>query len=62
MATLGPIVWDFTERTMSFKRHGRDVCWVGVVTPNAPVLRAMTASDSLLDELLASFGDVFAKP
>jgi hypothetical protein len=26
MATLGPIVWDFTARTMAFQWEGRDVC------------------------------------
>ena len=26
MATLGPIVWDFAEHTMSFMRHGCDFC------------------------------------
>ena len=62
MATLGPIVWDFAERTMSFTRHGRDFCWMGVSTPSAPGLYAATASESLLDELLASFEDVFAEP
>ena len=47
---------------MSFKRHGREVCWSGVAAPSAPGLSAAAASDSLLDELLASFEDVFAEP
>jgi len=62
MATLGPIIWDFTARTMSFNRHGREVCWSGVAAPSAPGLSAAAASDSLLDELLGSFEDVFAEP
>jgi hypothetical protein len=62
MATLGPIVWDLTARTMSFQHHGRDVCWTGVATPSAPGIAATTTSDALLDGLLASFEDVFAEP
>jgi len=33
-----------------------------VVTPNEPSVRTTTAGASLLDELLAAFGDVFAEP
>jgi hypothetical protein len=62
MATLGPIVWDLTARTMSFQRHGRDVCWTGVATPSAPGIAATATSDALLDGLLASFEDIFAEP
>lgn len=63
MASLGPIVWDFTERTMSFQYHGRTICWAGVPSSPAPRIRVTTAaSESLLDELLADFGDVFAEP
>jgi hypothetical protein len=61
MATLGPIVWDFTARTMTFQQEGRDVCWRGVAPPIAPGLHATTADDSLLDGLLGSFADIFAE-
>jgi len=47
---------------MSFMRQGRTVCWTGVVTPNEPSVRTTTAGASLLDELLAAFGDIFAEP
>ena len=47
---------------MSFQRQGRAVCWKGVATPSAAAVRTTIASESLLDELLASFGDVFAEP
>jgi len=62
LATLGPVLWDFNARKMSFQRQGRAVCWTGVVTTSAPDVRTTIASESLLDELLASFGDVFAEP
>jgi len=47
---------------MSFQRQGRAVCWTGVAMTSAPGIRTTIASKSLLDELLASFGDVFAEP
>ncbi|WVZ80867.1 hypothetical protein U9M48_028309 [Paspalum notatum var. saurae] len=62
MATLGPIVWDFTARTMTFQQEGRDVCWRGVAPPTAPGLYAATTDNFLLDGLLGFFTDVFAEP
>jgi len=62
LATLGPVLWDFSARKMSFQRQGRAVCWTGVAATSAPGVRTTIASESLLDELLASFGDVFAEP
>ena len=62
MATLGPLVWDLTARTMAFQREGRTVCWRGVAPPTAPGLHAATTDDSLLEGLLGSFDDVFAEP
>ena len=47
---------------MSFQRQGRAVCWTGVATTSAAAVRTTIASESLLDELLASFGDIFAEP
>ncbi|WVZ69639.1 hypothetical protein U9M48_018398 [Paspalum notatum var. saurae] len=40
MVTLGPIVWDFTKRTMAFTRHGRPVCWDDVTARRTPLLAA----------------------
>jgi hypothetical protein len=62
MVTLGKIEWDFQSRTMAFARQGRTVCWTDVATVRAPRLTATAASDSMLDELLAAFDDVFAAP
>jgi hypothetical protein len=60
LVTLGRIEWNFQERTMSFSRHGRAVCWTDVATVRAPRLTAAAASDSLLNDLLVTFDDVFA--
>jgi hypothetical protein len=62
MATLGPIIWDFTTRTMTFQQRGRVVCWHGMPPPTAPGLHTTTADDSLLDGLLGAFTDVFTEP
>ena len=62
LATLGPNTWDFTAHTLTFQRHGHEVCWHGLAGPNHPSARATTASPSLLDELLDGFADLFTEP
>lgn len=62
MVTLGPIVWDFTKRTMAFTRHGRPVCWDDVTARRTPLLAATVSPQALLDELLSGFGGLFAEP
>ena len=62
LASLGSILWDFRARTMTFKRHARDVCWHRMAGPTAPDLCTTSASATLLDELLDSFFDIFAEP
>ncbi|WVZ78855.1 hypothetical protein U9M48_026503 [Paspalum notatum var. saurae] len=39
LVTLGPVVWDFTKRTMSFTRQGRAVCWADVTARGPPSRR-----------------------
>jgi hypothetical protein len=62
LAVLGPIMWDFGNRTVSFTYQGRAFCWQGLPSPQAPAVSTTTASSSLLDELLADFDDVFGEP
>ena len=47
---------------MTFHRNGEPVCWQGVQGPEAPTICTTTATPSLLDELLASFTDIFDEP
>jgi hypothetical protein len=61
MATLGPIVWDLTARTMAFQQEGRDICWRGVAPPSPVGVHSVVSTASLLDGLLGSFPDVFAE-
>jgi hypothetical protein len=62
LATLGPILWDFGGRSLTFKWHGKSVCWQGVPGAAAFPVHTVTATPTLLDELLASFADTFAEP
>ena len=43
MVTLGPIVWDFTARTMAFTRRDRVVCWTEVGAPGPSTRRLLVA-------------------
>jgi hypothetical protein len=49
LVTLGRIVWDFQDRTMSFTRQGRAVCWTDVATVRPPRIaqqRSLTLSST----------------
>ena len=59
---LGPIVWDFSTRTVSFQLEGRELCWSGLAGPTATCAHVTTATTSLLNELLEGFSDLFAEP
>jgi hypothetical protein len=61
LATLGPILWDFSAHTMSFWHQGRRVCWKGVAGPASPGLKACIPID-LMPALLEEFGAIFAEP
>jgi hypothetical protein len=62
LATLGPVLWDFGRRNMTFEWHGKSVCWLGVPGAAASSVHTAMATPTLLDELLASFIDIFAEP
>ena len=62
MVTLGRVVWDFVDRTVSFQHQGRQVSWSDVAVRRPPLLAATTTPDALLDELLHSFAGVFTEP
>ena len=62
LGTLGPVTLDFTACTMSFQQQGATNQWRAEAEPRSSSVCTTTASPSLLDELLASFGGVFAEP
>jgi hypothetical protein len=62
MVTLGRVVWDFVDRTVSFLHQGRQVSWSDVADRRPPLLAATTTPNALLEELLHFFEGVFAEP
>jgi hypothetical protein len=62
LVVLGPFMWDFSNRAVSFTYQGRAFYWEGLASPHAPVVSSTTASSSLLEERLADFNDVFGEP
>jgi hypothetical protein len=61
LATLGPILWDFTALTMSFWHRDHCVTLHGLPGHQRP--RALACGPSAhLDSLLVEFTDVFAEP
>jgi len=62
LGTLGPIVWDFAARSMAFQHRGRALVWSGVPSSSPAQLRTLAAaSGTLLDELLATYKDLFSE-
>jgi hypothetical protein len=62
MVTLGPIMWDFTARTMAFTRRDLAVCWTDVGARQAHLLAVSSSPTSLLEELLSALAGTFAEP
>ena len=63
LGTLGPLVWDFATRSVSFQQQGSTICWTGAPSPTTLRRRTIAAaSGMLLDELLAGYGDIFTEP
>ncbi|WVZ87490.1 hypothetical protein U9M48_034121 [Paspalum notatum var. saurae] len=62
LATLGDIAWNVAAGTMEFTVADQQVCWRSVAPPTPPRLHSASVTEPLLDELLASFADVFAEP
>jgi hypothetical protein len=60
--SLGPVLWDFKNRTLSFERNGRTVRWSASALPK-PLGPAITAaSGDVMGELLLHFAPLFAEP
>jgi hypothetical protein len=62
LESLGPVLWDFTHRTLSFCRDGRDVHWSASVPPEplGPAVAAVV--DDVLGDLLLRFEPLFSEP
>jgi hypothetical protein len=60
--TLGDIIWNVVAGIMEFKVADQQICWRSVAPPTPPRIHLASMMEPLLDELLASFADVFAEP
>jgi hypothetical protein len=60
LRTLGPILWDFDNLTMSFWRDGHRVWWTGL-GGLAPRCNALLTPRGLMEALLESFTDIFTE-
>ncbi|WVZ53447.1 hypothetical protein U9M48_004387 [Paspalum notatum var. saurae] len=61
LATLGPILWDFSNLTMVFWHYNGKVEWHGLAT-TPPLGLLVSTGDDILAALLAAFDDLFAEP
>lgn len=61
LESLGPILWDFSSRTMVFIRRGKRVLWQGT-SSGASLAILSSVSPDLMDDLLLAFQPLFAAP
>ena len=62
LSVLGPIVWDLDRRRMTFQHQGHAISSTRMVSSSMPTLGTTAAREPLLDDVLDSFGDIFAAP
>jgi hypothetical protein len=61
LESLGPILWDFGRRTITFVCNRHRVLWQTTDAPPAPPV-LMSADANLMGDLLANFVDIFVEP
>jgi hypothetical protein len=62
LESLGPVLWDFKNCTLSFERHGRTVRWSASAPPEPLGLVIAAASSDVLGALLLRSTPLFAEP
>jgi hypothetical protein len=62
LESLRPVLWDFTHRTLSFRRDGRKVHWSASVPPEPLGPAVAAVSDDVLGDLLLHFEPLFVEP
>jgi hypothetical protein len=60
LESLGPILWDFCSRTISFVRDGHGVLWT-VANSVAPIPAALVDLDDIIEDLLLHFSNFFTE-
>jgi hypothetical protein len=62
LESLGPMLWDFTHRTLSFCRDGCKIHWSASVPPEPLGPAVAAVADDVLGDLLLRFEPLFAEP
>jgi hypothetical protein len=62
LESLGPVLWDFKNRTLSFERNGRTVRWSASAPPEPLGSAIAAASGDVMGELLLRFAPLFTEP
>ena len=63
LSSLGTIVWNFNKLTMKFWRKGRPITWTSLTKGEALPSGIYTiSSDSIVENLLQMFQDLFREP
>jgi hypothetical protein len=50
---LGPILWDFSQRTLAFVRDGHHILWMTDPVGASPSTAFTVSSSDIMDDLLA---------
>jgi hypothetical protein len=62
LESLGPILWDFSRRTMAFVCNEHWVTWSAPDTATASPTSLLATSGDIMEELLGEFDPLFAAP
>ena len=63
LGVLGPLLWDFAEQTLCFRRDDCQILWPGLDRSSPLTIHAIQAgSHTLMQDLLEEFSDLFADP
>lgn len=62
LSTLGPILWDFQQLTLSFWHHEQQITWHGIPLSRHTLMDLQQARTDVMQELLQEFNILFAEP
>lgn len=60
LSTLGPILWDFQQMTLTFRHNDQTITWRGLSVPSASIHALSTPSAEVMTTMLEEFGALFA--
>jgi hypothetical protein len=61
LESLGPMLWDFTRRLLSFVHNGHQVCWA-TTDAMAGALTLLATEGDIMEDLLLCYEGLFATP